>query len=822
MIRKIVLALLILAAVPVGAATVNYEFYLQYSDTTADSIPWWIISDNALVDSGTMSAGPTIRGGKQSGVYVDTVSIDDGLLNPVVHAEVWENDLPNPVLFNLLERANILAVSGDATVANSWESMLDGTGGVDLDLKNITITNAAGNAVTITGGLGGGDPITGHGISITSNYGDGIRAVSNANGYDINADIQGTVTSAGSVTGAVGSVTGAVGSVTSGVTLAAGQPTKVADSAAQKVWAYTIRTMTPGNWTTTQIDSVLAALRDVNIGDKVWADYSTRTLSSFGFSVGLAAGEYTKIGDTGYAVFTSGTNENAFKATGFSTHNAADVWASGTRTLTALDEDVTAIDLNGTVVVAADTMAGGDSLARRPTQWSADDTAAYQGTASGLTAGAVADAVWDEAHADHVSSGSFGGKLNDSLDAKISSAGSVASISDGDMAAIADTLKNRDSLAFLEGFWHKIANRADSGASGLGDTTLADVSFIRNNPDSFKATGFSSHTPQDVWQYGTRVLTSYPWNSTTVDSVLNAIDDANKGNFKATGFSTHNAADVYSYFTQSLNESAFWLPDSVRQQIAGIAADSVGSITANVDSAAVANAVWNTPSVNHTTAGTFGKYLDVEVSSISGVSGSGAYTYEVVLLDTSAMTDTVVTGARVYVNNTAQNATPYWSITDISGTASFNLDAGTYVMFTTRPGFDQNIDTFTVSAAATDTLPLNRGTGGRTSLSWILQAPNGQKFSYATATFDLLSTSDSLLRIGDSTIVADAQRTVLDTATGDGILSVDLWANSLFTNDSTWYRVTVRDRNGHRIYKQLNFRMPDSSGVVDFNDVTRW
>ncbi len=40
------------------------------------------------------------------------------------------------------------------------------------------------------------------------------------------------------------------------------------------------------------------------------------------------------------------------------------------------------------------------------------DTAAYQGTASGLTAAEVADSVWDEVQHDHVSMGSFGSYLD--------------------------------------------------------------------------------------------------------------------------------------------------------------------------------------------------------------------------------------------------------------------------------------------------------------------------------------------------------------------------------------------------------------------------
>lgn len=44
-------------------------------------------------------------------------------------------------------------------------------------------------------------------------------------------------------------------------------------------------------------------------------------------------------------------------ATGFSTHSAADVWSSGTRTLTAIDEDSTTLDIDAAVTAAVPTAA---------------------------------------------------------------------------------------------------------------------------------------------------------------------------------------------------------------------------------------------------------------------------------------------------------------------------------------------------------------------------------------------------------------------------------------------------------------------------------
>jgi hypothetical protein len=57
-------------------------------------------------------------------------------------------------------------------------------------------------------------------------------------------------------------------------------------------------------------------------------------------------------------------------ATGFSTHSAADVWSAGTRTLTALDEDSTTLDLDATIRAAV-----GLAAANLDTQLTAIDDA---------------------------------------------------------------------------------------------------------------------------------------------------------------------------------------------------------------------------------------------------------------------------------------------------------------------------------------------------------------------------------------------------------------------------------------------------------------
>lgn len=98
-------------------------------------------------------------------------------------------------------------------------------------------------------------------------------------------------------------------------------------------------------------------------------------------------------------------------ATGFSTHSAADVWAVGTRTITG--GTITTYTGNtpqtgdAYAYVAANVGANGANLT------SADDAViAAVGALSIPSAATIADAVWDEAIAGHVASGSTGAKLN--------------------------------------------------------------------------------------------------------------------------------------------------------------------------------------------------------------------------------------------------------------------------------------------------------------------------------------------------------------------------------------------------------------------------
>ncbi len=120
-----------------------------------------------------------------------------------------------------------------------------------------------------------------------------------------------------------------------------------------------------------------------------------------------------------------------------------------------------------------------------------------------------------------------------------------------------------------------------------------------------------------------------------------------------------------------------------------------------LDSSAVASAVWNSSQSNHTVAGSFGKYLDVQVSSLS--SGSGAYAYSIIAYDSSI--GQVIPKTNLAVRNLDQTALIAVAATDLTGEAILNLDAGDYRAVATASGYLFNTgDTVSVSGAGVDTL----------------------------------------------------------------------------------------------------------------------
>lgn len=641
-----------------------------------------------------------------------------------------------------------------------------------------------------------------------------------------------------------------------------------------------------------QTDAISAAALSTAAVDEFWEYDSTNVSTAASLGQTLKRTYSGQKDSTLMAIRDGALGKNAFKATGFSTHTPTDVWAVATRALTdkagfslsaagvdaIYDEDTTGHNTaNSFGKLFKDTLAYqlaavefwnvafGTGFTAGSMGDSLTNASFMQGEASGLTAGAVADAVWDETKTGHTVNDSYGEILTDTLDAKVSSAGSVATIGDADMVAIADTIKNRGDTVFNTAFWHTLALHADSGTSA-SEWSTGDVDSVLNairdgssgksnfgttpaliysyftsgtNEDPFKATGFSSHSVADIWAYGARTTTSELWTSTTRDSILNAIRDGSlgKNNFKATGFSTHSVADVYNYFISGTNENQFKADisllstfnastDSVaiqdRGQIAAQTADSVGNITASVDTVAISRSVWNELKSAHTTAGTFGYNLDAQISSIAAPNGDGQYTQQFVLIDSSG-TDTVITNRTLTVNNQAQTGQALTDGTDENGIAVFNLNAGNYVVLFDAYGYEEIVDSFTVSAAGTDTIYTYNLSQQGTPITLSLRSYSPGQYANAIVQVNLVAVNDSNVFVGDSLISIANNWSAVDTADANGDLTMYLWSNDVMTGDSTYYQIKATNSTGKKsLIQYTNFHVPNSSAVVNFSDLTAW
>jgi hypothetical protein len=159
----------------------------------------------------------------------------------------------------------------------------------------------------------------------------------------------------------------------------------------------------------------------------------------------------------------------------------------------------------------------------------------------------------------------------------------------------------------------------------------------------------------------------------------------------------------FQVVNRRLAEALDQIDDSV--WVRGGAVDSNRTEQGAGDSSQIAAWVWNTPQSGHVLPGTFGSYVDANISGLG--MGGGAYAVTVVAYD--SVLSQPVAGVRVAVRNQSQTALMATAATDSEGEVSVNLDAGDYAVVATAPGYQfAAAHTLTVAGAATDTV-----TGGR-------------------------------------------------------------------------------------------------------------
>ncbi len=130
--------------------------------------------------------------------------------------------------------------------------------------------------------------------------------------------------------------------------------------------------------------------------------------------------------------------------------------------------------------------------------------------------------------------------------------------------------------------------------------------------------------------------------------------------------------------------------------------------------AAIADAVWDeVRSPDHVTEGTFGYYVDAQVSS-AGAGGSGLYQVTVNVQNQSAQ---ALQGARINVDGTTLTL-----VTDSAGQCVFNLDSGVYLLTISPPAGYDTVSGNTVTVVTSDissTFTLTATSSASCDVPWI-------------------------------------------------------------------------------------------------------
>ncbi|MCK4373661.1 MAG: hypothetical protein KAW61_10955, partial [candidate division Zixibacteria bacterium] len=255
--------------------------------------------------------------------------------------------------------------------------------------------------------------------------------------------------------------------------------------------------------------------------------------------------------------------------------------------------------------------------------------------------------------------------------------------------------------------------------------------------------------------------------------------------------------------SEELSDQLALIGDSV--DVRGGAVDS-NRTELGGDSAMTAAWVWNTPQSNHTSSGSFGKYLDTEVSGIA--SGSGAYSYTIQTYDTSV--GQAIPYAQIGVRNIDQSALIAVGKADVMGRATMNLDADSFVVVATASGYVfGSYDTVVVSGAGVDTIFCDQFDPGAPFFPTLcrvyghLFSADGQPEEDAAISAWLPS---GVARFG---VVVISPSPVKTTSDSTGYFYLDLVPSDSLIPSDTEYEFSISRRDGTILRQRLT--VPDST-----------
>lgn len=372
----------------------------------------------------------------------------------------------------------------------------------------------------------------------------------------------------------------------------------------------------------------------------------------------------------------------------------------------------------------------------------------------------IADGVWDEILATHTITGSVGSVLLDSIDATVGSAGSSAAISDADMSALVDTLMNRADTTSGLGYqpvMSYIVENVGGGTASISDADMGaiiDSLFDRTNADTvsgsllgYLVANAGTINAADVWSSPTRTLTALDEDATTIDLDGSTVGTVNTVTTVSGGVTVTTNNDKGNYL---------------------LAAAAVASLVDDI---------WDELLSAHSTDGSAGSILYDSVDARVSSAGSVA---SISIADMQQIAG--------FVDDT---------LGAVHGTGSWR------------------------GARSEDVPDTNM-----TEIEYPILKPNGSAWPYAIVTIDLKAVHDSLLSYGDNTLSNYPIADLMDTATVDGLAHFYLIPNDSIQGDSTYYRITARDRTGRNIIKStFNCRIPAADSVIylqSLPDSLRW
>lgn len=214
-----------------------------------------------------------------------------------------------------------------------------------------------------------------------------------------------------------------------------------------------------------------------------------------------------------------------------------------------------------------------------------------------------------------------------------------------------------------------------------------------------------------------------------------------------------------------------------------------------------------------------GQYtLIFTIKAITGIDTAGAVTIQ---------------GASVSVNNLAQTGIPEEVHSDLNGQVIWNLNAGSYVLLLSYPGFTSNVDSLTVTGSGNSVHYITRSTVAprQPTIYAQLRDNANQPAAYAIVQYQLIGRdripgstptkwrdSSRPAKYNDSILVA--QSVFVDTTDATGYLASELYSNRFITGpDTTYYNVKAWDRNGGtlRLWTDWTFRLDTASNAINLS-----